>query len=128
MTIKTLVGILILCISTFLTGCGARIESVGPKFDINAYGKNPNEGQKISGAIGTGVGGLLGVPLTLITLPVTIPIACFSDGHMKGLVFICPMVYSMCGVSNITGAISWPFLGWWNCDDKKLDKSELDKK
>lgn len=75
---------------------------------------HPNPGVKYPARVGGVVGVILGVPLTLIALPITVPIAIATDSNM---VPAAPLVGMYAGVATVFGAIAWPLFGWWKSTD-----------
>jgi hypothetical protein len=119
-----------------LTGCSFRVNPVGPTTSyFGAYETHPNFGQRVFSGIGQGVGGVIAIPVTIVTLPITIPYYIYaanrnnnSDGHphinYAPLIFITPAYCCIYGTSYVTGAISWPMFGWWECGYRDSDTKE----
>ena len=80
-------------------------DSIGaPYFD------HPNAGVRYPARVGGGLGAIIGVPLIIVCLPVTVPIALINDQNMTP---VAPLVGTSFGFATLFGSLTWPFFGWW---------------
>ena len=104
---------LMITITFLMLSCSAtRVvndDKIGAPFDEHPYPavRYPAHAGKIIGAI-------IGVPLTIVALPITIPVAVATDQNATPLA---PSFGSYLGFSTVFGAISWPLFGWWKIHD-----------
>jgi hypothetical protein len=104
-----------LCI--FLFGCGTRADPVNTgEQAIPVYDNGPpftahsNVGVRYPARFGAVVGAIIGIPVTIACLPVTVPMAAVKDENMLPVV---PLLLCTHGGGTIFGAIFWPLFGWW---------------
>lgn len=101
--------VIILIMALVMCSCSASRTS--SKDETGApFVDHPNPGVKYPARFGGVVGVILGVPLTLIALPITVPIAIATDSNMAPAA---PLVGMYAGVATVFGAITWPLFGWW---------------
>ena len=64
--------------------------------------------------VGAVLGGVAGVPLALLALPVTLPTAiALSDGDMMMLLPLVPMLITAEVGAILIGGPAWLICGWW---------------
>jgi hypothetical protein len=59
------------------------------------------------------IGCIVGLPVSIVAAPVTIPIASNSKDAQGGLVVLAPVFGIGYGIGTLFGAITWPFCGWY---------------
>lgn len=105
--------ILLVTLTLFMWSCSAtRVDNddkIGAPFD-----EHPNAAVRYPAHVGGIIGAIIGVPLTIVALPITVPVAAATDQNATPLV---PLLGSYLGFSTVFGAISWPLFGWWKIQD-----------
>jgi hypothetical protein len=108
-------------------GCGFRCEAVGAGHSMPPYIDHPNFGQKCSSFTGGLVGGIIAIPITIITLPFTYPYGGVPDEEKaKADSYISPICVpgALCivGGGYLFGSLTWPLFGWWHLSDDHNEK------
>ncbi len=99
----------------FIALCGCSAARTTENDAIGApYLDHPNAGVKYPARVGGGLGAIVGIPLVIICLPVTVPVALITDQNM---VPVAPLVGTSFGFATLFGSLTWPFFGWWKYDD-----------
>lgn len=98
-----------LIVSLFSACASNRISQddyIGPPFL-----SHPNPAvAKPAAAAGIAGGIVVGIPLTVASLPVTVPMAFILQSNMFP---VWPVLISGVALSTSVGAVTWPFFGWW---------------
>ena len=75
------------------------------------FAKHCNPGVRIPARVGGGAAAILvGVPASLVLIPITAPIGEAIDSNLFPLT---PMLACYVGGETVLGAIAWPAFGWW---------------
>ena len=69
-----------------------------------------NAGVQIPARAGAILGAVVGIPVSILLAPITIPYSVATDSNLGP---ITPLYYSILAGGTIFGGIAWPFFGWW---------------
>lgn len=121
--------LIVFLISLFMAGCATtqQPEPVlvdsrhdNPENDTSSYNHNSlpltmhsNAGVRIAARVGYGIGGLIGVPFTLLLFPITVQYADPTDGNLAPLTILAPIMWCSVAGGTFFGSLAWPFFGWW---------------
>jgi len=81
-----------------------------PPYDGLPFVSHHNAGVRIPAKTGAAIGGIVGIPVTIVLLPITLPLTAITESNLMPLV---PWTYCYCAGGTILGGIAWPFFGWW---------------
>ena len=95
--------------------------SLGPPFV-----DHPNEAERKIAGTGAVLGFVAVIPITIVALPITVPIAANINQTEKSYAWILGVNYGafICG-GTIFGSVAWPFCGWWDTTGKIKEVKRL---
>ena len=79
--------------------------------------RHENDAQATSGRIGYLLGSLIGIPVSIICLPVTIPLNSGNKDPQSASSLLAPMHYCGTGLGTVTGILTWLLFGWYTFDE-----------
>jgi hypothetical protein len=87
----------------------------------SSFAKHHNPGVRVPArAGGTAAGLVVGVPATIVLIPITAPVGAALDSNIFPMV---PMVVCWKAGDTLFGAMAWPFFGWWHWPNETVEST-----